>query len=78
MPKISAKRQITIPVDLCKEARIQPGDEIEAFIYNGQITLVKKEARAAEGIFKQIESNRKMSDEESLQSTLDDKHKGAP
>jgi len=32
MPKVSAKRQITIPVDLCQEANINPGDDIEAYI----------------------------------------------
>jgi len=36
---VKTRLGITIPIDLCNEAYIQPGDEIETFIYNGQITL---------------------------------------
>ena len=77
MPKVSSKRQITIPIDLCHEAQIEPGDEIEAFIYNGQITIMKKEPGAAKGILRHIKANKTLSDEQSLQSTLDDRHSGA-
>ncbi|MDH5218409.1 MAG: AbrB/MazE/SpoVT family DNA-binding domain-containing protein [Gammaproteobacteria bacterium] len=77
MAKVSAKRQITIPIDLCEEAHIQPGDDIDTYIYNGQITLVKKEKSAAKGILRHTKSNKKVSDEQSLQSTMDEKHKGA-
>ena len=77
MPKVSSKRQITIPINLCDEAHIEPGDEIETFIYNGQITLVKKVKGAAKGILSHIKADKRMSDHESLQSTLDDRHKGA-
>lgn len=76
MPKVSTKRQITIPIDLCHEANIEPGDEIETFIYNGQITIVKKEKGSAKGILSQIKSNKRLSDEQSLQSTLEEKRKG--
>jgi len=76
MPKVSAKRQITIPINLCDEAHISPGDEIEAFIFNGQITLVRKEKKAAKGILKHINADKHISDEKSLQSTLDDRQKG--
>jgi len=76
MPKVSAKRQITIPVDLCQEANINPGDDIETFIFEGQITLVKKEKGAAKGLLKKIKINKKYSDNESLASTIQNKHKG--
>lgn len=77
MPKVSSKRQITIPIDLCEEAHIQPGDDIDAYIYNGQITIVKKEKGAAKGILRQTKYDKRMSDEQSLQSAMDEKHKGA-
>jgi len=77
MPKVSAKRQITIPVDLCQEANINPGDDIEAYIYNEQITLVKKEKGAAKGILSQIKTDKRFSDKQSLSSAIEDKHKGA-
>lgn len=44
MPKVSAKRQITIPIDLCHEAKIEPGDKIEIFYL-----YAKKEKGAAVG-----------------------------
>jgi len=75
MPKVSAKRQITIPIDLCAEARIHPGDEIDTFIYNGQITIVKKEQGAAKGILSNVKINKRLSDEQSLHNSLDERHK---
>lgn len=77
MPRVSAKRQITIPIDLCHEAHIAPGDEIETFIFNGQITIIKKESGSAKGILSHIKVDRKLSDDQSLHSALDEKHKGA-
>lgn len=77
MPKVSSKRQITIPIDLCHEANIEPGDEIEAYIYNGQITIVKKEKGSAKGILSHIKADKRLSDEQSLQSILEERHKGA-
>ena len=50
MPKVSAKRQITIPVNQCKKAHIEPGDEIEIFIHNNNITIMKKIKEAARGV----------------------------
>jgi len=32
MPKVSSKRQITIPINQCEETNIEPGDEIDTFI----------------------------------------------
>lgn len=76
MPKVSAKRQITIPIDQCKDAGIEPGDEIETFIFNGQITLVKKEKGAAKGILRHIKASKSISDGQSLEDTLTRRRKG--
>ena len=76
MPKVSSKRQITIPIDQCQAANIEPGDEIDTFIFNGQITIVKKVKGAAKGILNHIKSDKRMSDDQSLQDALNDKHKG--
>lgn len=73
MPRVSSKRQITIPVDLCHEADIGPGDEVEAFIYNGQITIVKKEKGSAKGVLGHIKPDKRFSDELSRQSALEDR-----
>ena len=42
MPKVSAKRQITLPASQCKALGIEPGDDVESFVAYGQLTIVKK------------------------------------
>jgi len=43
MPKVSAKIQITLPVEQCREAHIRPGDEYDSYVDNhGHITIVKR------------------------------------
>lgn len=71
MPKVSSKRQITLPIDQCRLAGIGPGDEYQSFIDNdGRITIVKKTTGAASGVLKETEVDRRYSDEQSLQSVL--------
>ncbi|WP_163836739.1 AbrB/MazE/SpoVT family DNA-binding domain-containing protein [Spartinivicinus ruber] len=74
MPKVSTKRQITLPIEQCIEAHIEPGDEIDTYIYNGQITIVKKVAGAAKGVLGHLKADKRISDEQSLQSTIDERH----
>ena len=70
MPKVSTKRQITIPIDQCRALGIEPGDEVECFVADGQLTLVKKVAGAAKGLLSHVKPENSMSDEESVQSVL--------
>jgi len=70
MPKVSSKRQITLPVVQCEALGIKPGDEVESFVANGQLTIVKKRKGAAKGLLKRVAADSAMTDEESLQSAL--------
>ncbi|MEJ2418086.1 MAG: AbrB/MazE/SpoVT family DNA-binding domain-containing protein [Exilibacterium sp.] len=71
MPKVSAKRQITLPIDQCKAAGIEPGDEYDSYVDNeGHITIVKKVAGAAKGLLKRVAADKRFTDEQSLQSSL--------
>jgi bifunctional DNA-binding transcriptional regulator/antitoxin component of YhaV-PrlF toxin-antitoxin module len=71
MPKVSAKRQITLPIEQCKLAGIEPGDEYDSYVDNeGHITIVKKLVSAAKGILKGIAINKSYNDEQSLESGL--------
>lgn len=70
MPKVSSKRQITLPIEQCEALGIEPGDEIESFIADNKITIVKKLKGAARGLLKQVKRDSSMADEESLQSAL--------
>ena len=72
MPKVSAKRQITLPVDQCRLAGIEPGDEYVSYVDNeGHITIIKKVAGSAKGLLVNIKADNRVSDEASLQSSLD-------
>ena len=71
MPKVSAKRQITLPIDQCRAAGIEPGDDYDSYVDNdGHITIVKKVAGAAKGLLKRVTADKRFTDEESLQSTV--------
>ena len=72
MPRVSAKRQITLPVDQCREVGIGPGDEYRSFVADGRITIVRKTAGSARGMLSHVACDPVVSDEESLQNTLDE------
>ena len=71
MPKVSSKRQITLPVDQCKLLGIEPGDEYKSYVADGHITIVKNIPGAAKGILKNVKGDTSVTDEESLQSVLE-------
>lgn len=71
MPKVSAKRQITLPIDQCRLAGIEPGDEYVSYVDNeGHITIIRKVAGSAKGLLNDIKADNRVSDEASLQSSL--------
>jgi len=72
MPRVSAKRQITLPVDQCREAGIGPGDEYRSFIADGRITIVRKTAGAARGFLRHVAGDPAVSDDQSLQDALNE------
>jgi len=71
MPKISAKRQITLPIDQCRQADIEPGDEYNSYVdNNGFITIIKSKPGAAKGLLKGIKTDKRLSDKASLQNAI--------
>ena len=72
MPRVSATRQITLPIDQCREVGIGPGDEYCSFVADGRITIVRKTPSAAKGFLRHVASDPGVSDEESLQDSLDE------
>ena len=71
MPVVSAKRQITLPVDQCRAAGIEPGDQYQSYVDNdGHITIIKQKPGAAAGILKGRKTDKRFSDEESRESSL--------
>ena len=72
MPRVSAKRQITLPIDQCREVGIGPGDEYRSFVADGRITIVRKVAGAARGFLRHVVGDPAVSDQESLQDSVDE------
>ncbi|WP_323816472.1 AbrB/MazE/SpoVT family DNA-binding domain-containing protein [Cellvibrio sp. NN19] len=71
MSKVSAKRQITLPIDLCRLAGIEPGDEVSILVdRQGIISVVKKTVGSAKGILRGVRKFNNMSDENSLESVM--------
>jgi AbrB family looped-hinge helix DNA binding protein len=73
MPIISAKRQITLPKELCDKIGVHPGDEVDILEYSGQITVLKKVKGASSGILHGRKIHAYVTEEESLQSELERK-----
>ena len=71
MPRVSAKRQITLPIDQCREVGIGPGDEYRSYVADGRITIVRKTVGAAKGVLSHMTGDPALSDDESLQDGLD-------
>ena len=74
MHKVSAKRQVTIPKDLCDKAKIHPGDMVEIFEYDGRVTVIKQELGTSAGVLSHLKGDTSISDEESLQDALENRH----
>ena len=71
MPKVSRKRQITLPVAECEELGIAPGDDVEILRYRDQFNIRKKTPAAAAGILKGTKIRKEISDRESLLSNFE-------
>ena len=49
---------------------IEPGDDVEIFVADGQLTVIKKLKGAAKGMLRHVQSVGSMTDEESRQSAI--------
>ena len=78
MPKVSAKRQITLPADQCRLAGIEPGDECRSFVADGRITIVRQQPGSAWGCLANLEGDPPVSDEESRQDAIERKRDQSP
>ncbi|WP_299945669.1 AbrB/MazE/SpoVT family DNA-binding domain-containing protein [uncultured Microbulbifer sp.] len=67
MPRVSAKRQITLPASGCDELDIHPGDEVEILRHGNQFNIVKKQVGAAAGLLRGTKANSAVSDKQSRQ-----------
>lgn len=71
MSKVSSKRQVTLPIDLCLLAGIEPGDEVSILVdRQGIISVVKKTVGSSKGILRGVRKINNTSDENSLESVM--------
>lgn len=71
MSKVSSKRQITLPIELCLLAGIESGDDVSILAdRQGIISIVKKTVGASKGILKSVQKINNVSDEKSLESVM--------
>lgn len=71
MPIISQKRRVTLPLEQCLKAGIQPGDEYESFVCRkGIISILRKRKGTAKGLLKDIPVYDEVSDEDSLENDM--------
>lgn len=68
MPKVSGKRQITLPISGCEELGINPGDEVEILRHGNQFNIIKKVSGSAKAMLKGIQINKQATDKQSRQS----------
>ncbi len=71
MPKVSRKRQITLPANQCDQLGIKPGDDIETFVADGRLTIVKKVEGSAQNLLQHVKGDTSITDQESLEDSLD-------
>jgi AbrB family looped-hinge helix DNA binding protein len=74
MHKVSSKRQVTLPKDLCDQTGIFPGDYVEIFEFNGKLTVIKKVGGSSAGSLQHLKPRIAIRDNESLQDALHDCH----
>lgn len=72
MPLVSQKRQITLPINQCKDAGIEPGDSVRIYTdNNGIISIIKQVPGITAGMFKGHKIDDIYTDEESLLSGME-------
>ena len=72
MPRVGTKRQITLPVEQCREVGIGPGDQVRSFVADDRITIVPMVPGSAKGYLRHVEGDPRLSDQDSLGSALDE------
>ena len=78
MPRISAKRQITLPANQCRLAGIEPGDECRSFVADGRITIIRQQPGSAWGCLAHLRADESVSDVESRQHSMETKRERQP
>ena len=74
MPRISAKRRLTLPLHQCRLIGIEPGDEVRTFAFDGCITIIPQKPGNAWGCLAHLKADETVPDEQSRQDAVTAKH----
>ena len=75
MPKVSSKRQLTLPANQCRLAGIEPGDECRIFVDAGRLTIVRQRPGSAWGCLAHLRADDTISDRQSRQDAIEAKRR---
>ena len=78
MPRISAKRQLTLPAHQCRLAGIKPGDECRSFVADGRITIIRQQPGSAWGCLAHLQADEAVSDADSRQHSIETRRERQP
>ncbi len=78
MPRISAKRQLTLPAHQCRLAGIKPGDECRSFVADGRITIIRQQPGSAWGCLAHLRADETVSDADSRQHSIETRRERQP
>ena len=71
MPRVSSKRQITLPAHQCRIVGINPGDKYRSLVANGCITIVPQKTGSAWKCLDHLHHDDAISDQQSLQDSIE-------
>jgi bifunctional DNA-binding transcriptional regulator/antitoxin component of YhaV-PrlF toxin-antitoxin module len=70
MAILSAKRQITLPKDLCDRLLVEPGDDLTFLEHGGCITIIKKVKGKSGGVLRHLKADPRYSEAQSLHDAV--------
>jgi AbrB family looped-hinge helix DNA binding protein len=70
MPKLTGKRQVTVPQSVCEAMGLKPGDYVEIFEHNGVAHIVKMNNKSLAGQFAHLAKGNKIPSPGSLKKAL--------
>ncbi len=71
MPRVSSKRQITLPAAQCRIVGINPGDKYKSFTANGHISIVRQTKGSAWKCLNHLNPDNSISEQQSLHDSIE-------
>ena len=73
MPKLTSKRQVTVPQSVCEAIGLKPGDHVEIFERDGVAHIVKMDDKSLAGQFAYLARAKKFPTAEEVKAAVKEK-----